>query len=183
MLGRVLVIACAALVALVACSTPAVLTPKTGPGTSYPCGVGGVECPGHMCCGEGETCGGAFPAVGCPAGQCCFVGYDVGSARGAASHAHPARFPDEAARQMACLDLRDHAVELFADDYLAENAVTLSEAQRAAFRVGWGEELAKKGAFTRFEAACFGTLKPEFYSCGMTAKTPAAIVACMHGGG
>ncbi len=58
----------------------AVLEVKTGPGTSYPCGVNGVSCldmngqPNHMCCSENETCGGGKYSVGCPADSCCFIG-------------------------------------------------------------------------------------------------------------
>lgn len=54
-----------------ACSA---LSAKTGPGTDYPCGVGGVVCSHAMCCDEGSVCGGDDPT--CPAGQCCFVGSD-----------------------------------------------------------------------------------------------------------
>ena len=31
-------------------------TPKTGPGTDYPCGVGGILCPDHTCCAKGGEC-------------------------------------------------------------------------------------------------------------------------------
>jgi hypothetical protein len=57
---------------IVACTTPGVLTPATGPGTSYPCGTHGVECKGQACCPEQNVCGGDDPS--CPVGQCCFVG-------------------------------------------------------------------------------------------------------------
>lgn len=63
------------IIAIVACNTPTILTPKIGAGTSYPCGVNGVVCTTqHMCCGEEETCGGEPASVGCPKGMCCFVG-------------------------------------------------------------------------------------------------------------
>jgi hypothetical protein len=58
---------------LVLTSCLAILDAKTGPGTDYPCGVGGVSCGGHECCPQYNVCGGtAFS--GCPAGQCCFTG-------------------------------------------------------------------------------------------------------------
>lgn len=65
----------AAVVLLAAgCATPAVLEVPTGPGTSYPCGVGGVVCTTQKaCCDPGDTCGGEPESVGCPAGECCFV--------------------------------------------------------------------------------------------------------------
>ena len=65
----------ALLLMLVACasSTPSILTPKTGPGTDYPCGVHGRSCGNHMCCDEEEACGGV-PFSGCPANMCCFTG-------------------------------------------------------------------------------------------------------------
>lgn len=77
----------ASALSLVACSTPAILQPKTGPGTSYPCGVSGVVCvdryahPTGMCCWQGEVCGGDFPNIGCPAGSCCYEGTDAVGAR------------------------------------------------------------------------------------------------------
>jgi len=60
---------------LVACGA-SILTPPTGPGTAYPCGIGGVSCPGNMCCNEGNVCGSNSGFAGCPEGQCCFVGDD-----------------------------------------------------------------------------------------------------------
>jgi hypothetical protein len=72
-----MVIGCTYLAAIVvaACNTPTILTPKTGVGTSYPCGVNGTLCTTqHMCCGPNETCGGEPASVGCPKGMCCFIG-------------------------------------------------------------------------------------------------------------
>lgn len=75
------------LLAALACNSPAItgLTPKTGPGTDYPCGVAGLVCttngvPNHECCTEGDVCGAAdqktqYPSMAedpsCPAGACC----------------------------------------------------------------------------------------------------------------
>lgn len=56
---------------------PAILTPPTGPGTEYPCGVNGVVCvgadakPTGMCCPETFVCGGPYPNIGCFSGECC----------------------------------------------------------------------------------------------------------------
>jgi hypothetical protein len=62
--------------ALGGCSTPAILvSPPTGPGTEWPCGLRGVVCGGGMCCWSGDVCGGK-PFSGCPAASCCFVGDD-----------------------------------------------------------------------------------------------------------
>jgi hypothetical protein len=50
---------------------------KTGPGTSYPCGVSGVQCPGGGCCNaDTEECGGPIPnsPQTCPTGYCCATG-------------------------------------------------------------------------------------------------------------
>jgi hypothetical protein len=63
--------------ALSGCSA---LQPPTGPNTEYPCGVNGVQCSGHMCCGENFVCGGDDPT--CPKGACCYVGEDITGARG-----------------------------------------------------------------------------------------------------
>lgn len=63
----------AVIVAINGCSTPAILTPPSGPGTEYPCGVNGVECESKLCCPQGFTCGGGTYSVGCPKDECCFV--------------------------------------------------------------------------------------------------------------
>lgn len=64
-----------AAIVVAACNTPTILTPKTGPGTPYPCGVNGTLCTTqHMCCGPDETCGGEPASVGCPKGMCCYLG-------------------------------------------------------------------------------------------------------------
>jgi hypothetical protein len=74
MLYRKLTIIFFAAILVGACGA-SVLQPKTGPGTSYPCGVNGVSCPGHMCCGEEDVCGSTgFGA--CPEGMCCYAGPD-----------------------------------------------------------------------------------------------------------
>jgi hypothetical protein len=49
-----------------------ILQVKTGPGTDYPCGVGGVVCPEEMCCFENSMCGNG--GNGCPADSCCYTG-------------------------------------------------------------------------------------------------------------
>jgi hypothetical protein len=81
-----------ALILSAGCQTPGVLTPGTGPGTAYPCGIDGVVCsdspdggplaPTGMCCTEGQVCGGAFPNVGCPSGMCCAEGLSFGGDAG-----------------------------------------------------------------------------------------------------
>lgn len=73
-----------ALVATFACYGTDVVKPPEGPGTSYPCGVRGVECGGKplMCCPEKHICGfdGAFSR--CAAGYCCYDGDDWPAAAG-----------------------------------------------------------------------------------------------------
>lgn len=66
------------------------LTPATGPGTSYPCGIGGVSCGNHACCPENHICGYVGPFARCEPGYCCYDGPDWPGARpdgGAAPHA------------------------------------------------------------------------------------------------
>lgn len=71
------------------CATPAILTPATGPGTLYPCGVDGQVCPDTSeCCATDEVCGGQ-PFSGCPEGMCCYAGDDGFGA----TRAHPQREP------------------------------------------------------------------------------------------
>jgi hypothetical protein len=103
---------------------------------------------------------------------------------GAARSAHEggsisAQFGTEEQRILACLDLRDHIVDLYASDYVTKQGVVLSGAERTAFRDSWAEELAKRGSFDRFEQACFAALTPRRYHCGMESKTTGGLAACM----
>lgn len=75
---------------LAACTAPATLTPATGPGTSYPCGVDGKVCADHGCCSQSESCGGE---PGCPAHSCCFTGEERASSPDAGEHVAPERSP------------------------------------------------------------------------------------------
>jgi hypothetical protein len=79
----------------------------------------------------------------------------------------------------ACLDLRDHIVDLYADAYVASEGLSMSALERAAFRDGWAEELAKRGTFERFERSCFYGVTPRKYECGMMSQTTDGLVACM----
>ncbi len=60
-----------------------VLSPATGKGTDYPCGIDGHTCSsesGGGCCDEQEICGHDHtnadqdPTDTCPVGDCCYVG-------------------------------------------------------------------------------------------------------------
>lgn len=90
-----------------------------------------------------------------------------------------AGFQNEEQKLMACLDLRDHIVALYADEYVSEQGLAMNRAERAAFRAGWAEELARKGTFERFEQSCFYSLTPRKYRCGMASQTTDGLVACM----
>jgi hypothetical protein len=111
----------------------------------------------------------AVPLAGCASG-----------AQASAPQASPpAAFPTNEAKLLACLDLRDHIVDLYASQYVSQQGLVLTAAQKTAFRDGWAEELAKKGTFERFERSCFNGLTPRKYHCGMESTTPGGIVACM----
>lgn len=90
-----------------------------------------------------------------------------------------AAFSTEEQRMMACLDLRDHIVDLYADAYVEEQGLSMSGSERVAFRHGWAEELARKGTFERFEQSCFYGLTPRKYECGMASRTTDGLSACM----
>lgn len=91
----------------------------------------------------------------------------------------PAQFTSEEQRLTACLDLRDHIVDLYADAYVTSEGVAMTADERAAFRSGWAEELAKRGTFERFEQSCFYGVTPRKYSCGMQSNTTDGLVSCM----
>ena len=117
----------------------------------------------------GFACAIAF--LGCAAG---------GSKPGAASNASKAaQFINEEQRQMACLDLRDHIVALYADQYVEQEGLALSRAERTAFRDSWAQELARQGTFERFEQSCFYGLTPRKYECGMASSSTDGLAACM----
>jgi hypothetical protein len=97
--------------------------------------------------------------------------------------AHPAVVPifgTESSKSIACLDVRDHAVELYADDYLIEHHRTLPPRERDYFVIGWREELAKRGSLDRFVAFCEASLTSKRFYCAVASETPDALVACMQ---
>jgi len=100
--------------------------------------------------------------------------------RHAESRPHDAQFTTEEEKLLACLDLRDHIVDLYADEYVKGEGTSMTRAERTAFRDGWAEELAKRGTFERFEQSCFYGLTPHKYRCGMESQTPDGLVACMR---
>jgi hypothetical protein len=89
------------------------------------------------------------------------------------------QFANEEQRLLACLDLRDHIVDLYATEYVVREGLEMSQQERTAFRDGWAEELAKRGTFDRFEQSCFFSLTPRKYECGMASQTTDGLVACM----
>jgi hypothetical protein len=92
---------------------------------------------------------------------------------------HRQVFGTEEQKLLACLDLRDHIVELYANEYVSREGLSMSREERTAFREGWAEELAKRGTFDRFEQSCFYSLTPGKYRCGMASETTDGLVACM----
>ncbi len=97
----------------------------------------------------------------------------------AKSTPHTPEFTNEDQKVLACLDLRDHIVDLYAREYVSREGLSMSPAERVAFRDGWAEELAKRGTFERFEQSCFYSLTPRKYQCGMHSQTTGGLVACM----
>jgi hypothetical protein len=113
----------------------------------------------------------AVTLLGCAAGGT--------KTRAAATAPKGSQFTTEEQRQMACLDLRDHIVSLYADEYVEQQGLALSRAERTAFRDGWAQELARQGTFERFEQSCFYGLTPRKYQCGMASSSPDGLAACM----
>jgi hypothetical protein len=107
------------------------------------------------------------------------VGCAAHNAGQGAASPRTSQFATEEQKLMACLDLRDHVVALYADEYVEEQGLEMTQTERNAFRHGWAEELAKKGTFERFEQSCFYGLTPRKYQCGMASQTTEGLVACM----
>jgi len=92
---------------------------------------------------------------------------------------HDAQFASEEQKLLACLDLRDHIVDLYADQYVAREGLAMSPVERTAFREGWAVELAKRGTFERFEQSCFAGVTPRKYRCAMESPTTDSVIVCM----
>ncbi len=106
----------------------------------------------------------------------------AGCASATPSAANPAprpAFTTEEQKLLACLDLRDHIVELYANEYVSREGLAMSKQEKTAFRDGWAEELAKRGTFERFEQSCAYSLTPGKYRCGMASQSTDGLVACM----
>jgi hypothetical protein len=91
----------------------------------------------------------------------------------------PSELATEEQRMMACLDLRDHIVSIYADEYAEQQGLDLSSHERDAFRSVWVGEMAKKGTFESFEQSCFPSLTPRKYHCGMASQSADGLTACM----
>jgi hypothetical protein len=96
-----------------------------------------------------------------------------------AARTRDAQFANEEQKLLACLDLRDHIVALYAEQYVAREGLELSPGERTAFREGWAEQLAKRGTFERFEQSCFYGLTPRKYQCAMESPTTDSVIVCM----
>lgn len=108
-----------------------------------------------------------------------FAGCASSGANRASSPHHTQIFTTEEQKLLACLDLRDHIVELYANEYVSREGIAMSRQERTAFRDGWAEELAKRGTFERFEQSCSYSLTPTKYRCGMASQSTDGLVACM----
>ncbi len=93
--------------------------------------------------------------------------------------AHPG-FASEDRVAMACNDLRNHIVAVYADEDLSTLPSPLSPFERAAYRASWAEDVAKSGSLAQFDSACRANLTMSDFQCSMAAKTPEAIGACMR---
>jgi hypothetical protein len=121
----------------------------------------------------------AVPALAAVLGALWLAGCASRAPAKAAHRAQDSQFANEEQKLLACLDLRDHIVDLYATEYVVREGLEMSQQQRTAFRDGWAEELAKRGTFDRFEQSCFFSLTPRKYECGMASQTTDGLVACM----
>jgi len=110
----------------------------------------------------------------------CAAGPKSTAAAKAPQAAPGSQFTDQDQKILACLDLQDHIVDLYASDYVSREGGSMNTMERTAFRDGWAQELAKRGTFERFEQACFSGLTQGKYHCGMQSSTPDGLAACMR---
>jgi hypothetical protein len=97
---------------------------------------------------------------------------------GSAARLEP-EFSTDEQKILACLDLQDHIVDLYTAEYESRQGVTMSRVERAAFRNGWAEDLAKRGTFDGFDQSCFASLTPREYQCGMQSISTRDLAECM----
>lgn len=89
-------------------------------------------------------------------------------------------FPTPEARMLACLDIQDHIIDLYAADYLLQHSAELSSDQATTFRQTWGEQLARGGAFDKFESRCAVTLTESGFRCALRAGSPRDVTGCLN---
>ena len=89
-------------------------------------------------------------------------------------------FPNRLAALSACLDVQDALVDHYADEYLAENGEHMVGLELTAFHDGWGRELAARGTFDRFQAACVDSLTPARARCAVEAQSSDGVIACLR---
>jgi hypothetical protein len=92
-------------------------------------------------------------------------------------------FASDQLRDEACLALREHAVEVFADEWAGENGVSVATPEEhAALYSGFGAAMREKGTLRRFAASCVVTLTPRRFRCAMSSNTTSGLVKCMTEG-
>src|SRR5260370_29414991 len=69
-------------------------------------------------------------------------------------HSDP-QLTTEEQKILACLDLQDHIVDLYATEYVRREGVQMGFGESTAFRGVCAEQLAKRGTFDRFGQAGF----------------------------
>ena len=88
-------------------------------------------------------------------------------------------FDTQEQRESACLDLQDHAVDIYARTYAVEQRLEMMPAEQfRAFRDAWANELAKRGSFEHFQRVCFASLTPTIWACAMQSDRPDGITLC-----
>src|SRR5260370_29109427 len=69
-------------------------------------------------------------------------------------HSDP-QFTTEEQKILACLDLQDHIVDLYATEYVSREGVQMRSSEQTAFLAGWAEVPAIRLTLVRFVRTCF----------------------------
>jgi hypothetical protein len=82
---------------------------------------------------------------------------------------------------VACLELQDHAVRLFAEQYLRDTGSKLADDERESFMTSYGWSLEEDGALKKWRRVCMEGLTRATLRCGIRAESPGQFEACAKG--
>jgi hypothetical protein len=109
------------------------------------------------------------------------LGFAAGSCAGAAKEQPGALYGNEGERMVACLELQDHSVRLFADAYLRDTDSHPTDDEHEEFVESYGRQLEEGGALKKWRRVCMEGLTRETLRCGIRAESTTEFERCAKG--